>query len=221
MRRLLTALAFGLVAPALTMFGCTFLITFDDVAARDAGTPDRYVDPIDTTSSSGSSSFGSSSGGTSSSGYPFYDAQGTSSGSSGSTSGAIPPCESPPELSQVQGCDVFVFDAQACASNATLKNYPFTSTLTRDLVVCRNPSAFCVTHCTTKCAALPSGFPDECDRCADKPSGKYCGREMGGWNTKNDDLLVQCSSGAISTTTKPIDCGTGCVTTGNGTSHCQ
>ena len=78
-----------------------------------------------------------------------------------------------------------------------------------------------VEHCPIACAHLPSGFPDECDNCNGRPSGDYCGSEMG-WDARNYNLLVRCTQGRLATSPQPFNCPTNCQTgNGNGTAKCS
>ena len=187
-----TAAAVALLGASIAAaVGCTFLITFDDVPKRDAGTPtatsppDTTTPPIDTIPTS----------------TPFDS--------------GLPPtsesCDTSLNRAQVNGCDQFsVPDAQVCAHDSSLSPYPFTSTVERDLVTCNEGAATCIVHCATRCVGLPSGSPDQCDHCAGRTNGLYCGSELS-WVTKDSNLLVQCSSGAVATTPAPTRCTNTCV----------
>jgi hypothetical protein len=130
-------------------------------------------------------------------------------------------CDTSLNLTQVPGCNHFIAGARACADNTNLQPYPFTTTKPHDVVTCNGTNASCVQHCTALCAHMPSGFPDECDNCAGKVDGTYCGTEMGSWQTKNNNLLVQCRSGVFQTSPAPINCINGCQSgAGRGTARC-
>jgi hypothetical protein len=192
----LRALALALVGPALVFgAGCTFLISFDDVPLRDAGVvADAFVrpPPIDTGVVT----------------PPKPDAAPTD------------PCDRTADLKRIQGCNQFVANGQACADNAAFDPYPFQSTVKRDVVTCNGGDAICLEHCTTACAHLPNGFPDECDMCTGKIDGDYCGSEMG-WDARSYGLLVRCTSNVLATTPKPTACPDQCLAgDGKGTARC-
>ena len=181
---------------ALAGGGCTLLVSFDDVPVRDAGAADSArITPTATATATT----------TAPPPPPPPDASPTD------------PCDRTLDLSRVKGCDTFVANAQVCADHPAFAPYPFTSTRERDVVTCNKPDAICVEHCPTACAHLPAGFPDDCDRCAGKPDGEYCGSEMG-WDARSYGLLVRCSAGRVAGT--PTACAVGCITGAGGTARC-
>jgi hypothetical protein len=174
--------------------GCTFLITFDDVPTHDAGTttttattpPDETPPPVDTSPIP----------------TPF---------DSGSTLPTGESCDNTLNRSGIRGCNNFnAPDAEVCARDPSLSPYPFPGTIDRDLVTCNGGVATCVVHCTTRCAALPSGFPDQCDHCNGRTAGTYCGSELG-WVAKDANVLVHCSSGSIATSPALDPCTNTCI----------
>lgn len=192
----------GSVAAAV---GCTFLITFDDVPKRDAGTTTTTATtpPDDTIP-------------------PPVDTIPTSTPDTGPPVPTGETCDTTVNRAAVGGCNNFnAPDAQVCARDSLLSPYPFTATVDRDLVTCNNNAATCIVHCTTRCTSLPSGFPDECDHCSGRTNGTYCGSELG-WVTKDGNLLVQCSSGGVATSPAPSPCASSCIPgTPAGSAHCS
>ena len=41
------------------------------------------------------------------------------------------------------------------------------------------------------------GYPDECDECAKKADGTYCGRDLPGWDVKNAQQRIRCQGGRV------------------------
>lgn len=66
-----------------------------------------------------------------------------------------------------------------------------------DRVTCTANKVSNVRHCTTGqgCLGMLDGYPDECDECATKADGTYCGRDFTGWQTKNASQRVRCQGG--------------------------
>ncbi|MGC4079474.1 MAG: hypothetical protein QM702_21025 [Rubrivivax sp.] len=107
------------------------------------------------------------------------------------------------QTSSDAGIDVFgldscvgLSDGQYCGNNR-LKGYPYKD----DLVVCSNNKIYSVKTCTkgVGCIHLPDPFADECDECAGKANGYYCGRQLSGWKTENANVQVQCMNGSYTT----------------------
>lgn len=62
-----------------------------------------------------------------------------------------------------------------------------------DLVTCNAGSqVVCVTHCPSGCVEMPTGFSDECDPCATKNDGDYCGSDVG-WTADGANVAITCS----------------------------
>ena len=68
-----------------------------------------------------------------------------------------------------------------------------------DLITCKAALVSAVRLCSqgTGCIAMLEGFPDECDECAKKTDGTYCGRDMPGWDAKNANQRVRCQNGRL------------------------
>ena len=67
-----------------------------------------------------------------------------------------------------------------------------------DLVTCKANVVSNVRLCTSGvgCIRMLNGYPDQCDECASKADGTYCGRDMAGWDPKNADTRVHCQNKA-------------------------
>ena len=65
-----------------------------------------------------------------------------------------------------------------------------------DLVTCKNGQVSLVKLCATGqgCIGMLNGFPDECDECAKKADGTYCGRDLPGWDVSNAQQRVRCQT---------------------------
>lgn len=175
--------------------GCTFLISFDDVPAADAG-----VGPASTAPSIKDSGAPSS-----------QDAGAQDSGTV--VPGAAEVCDETFPTNTVKGCDKYVDNGQICADTATNLSFAPGYDASADVVTCSRagtPHASCVKRCLGpgKCAHNPNGFPDQCDQCAGKADGTHCGSEMAGWPPETFKLLITCGSDRISKTT--IACATTC-----------
>jgi hypothetical protein len=183
MRRVFAASIFASVSAIGA--GCTFLVSFDDVPSADGGTFDagrRDARAIPTRDPDP---------------LPPRD--------------AAPPaltCDPTFPVDQVTGCGSFAEGALVCATNTSI-GYPAGRDRTNDLVTCTRDGgarASCVKHCPAGCAALPSGFPDQCDGCSGKADGRYCGDQLG-WTFEHARLLVTCQGGRMSDrTTCPTIC---------------
>jgi len=68
-----------------------------------------------------------------------------------------------------------------------------------DLVTCKNKVVSNVRLCTTGqgCVGMLDGYPDECDECAKKADGTYCGRDLPGWDLKNAQQRIRCQGGRV------------------------
>lgn len=191
MRRVVSAALGAFVATAFLVLadGCTFLVQFDDVPpsvdATDTKPPlrDSGADVADTL-------------------VPGTDAE-------PDAPPPYPSCDQSFPLDQVEGCDLFVDDAEVCADNSGITSYP--GDRSKDLVACsKTQGATCVRHCVA-CAHLPPGYPDQCDQCVDRPDGDYCGTDMG-WQPKHFKLLVTCANGRVQAATPCSD--KGCASNG-------
>ena len=67
-----------------------------------------------------------------------------------------------------------------------------------DLVTCKTGAVTNVRTCTSGvgCIRMLSGYPDQCDECATKADGTYCGRDMAGWDPSNANTRVRCQNKA-------------------------
>lgn len=67
-----------------------------------------------------------------------------------------------------------------------------------DLVTCKAKEVANVRLCKegVGCIRMLNGFPDQCDECAPKADGTYCGRDMPGWEPENAETRVRCQNGA-------------------------
>jgi len=173
--------------------GCTFLVSFDDVPTRDGGTDAgrRDARTFPTTE-------------------PTDDPPPLPRRDASTTPPPVPTCDPTFPLAQVTGCGSFIEGAQVCASNPGI-GYPSGRDRTTDLVTCTRDGgvrASCVRHCPGigGCAALPNGFPDQCDACTGRTDGLYCGLELG-WPSR---ILVTCSGGRMSARVAcPLTCSNG------------
>jgi hypothetical protein len=203
-RPLATIVSAGIVAAFFGIgAGCTFLVSFDE-KPRDSGVPlpDRTSQPTSSASDTGP---------------PDED------------SGLAPPDPSKCDLSfdsgAIDGCTGFQENGQICGDNRGLTNYPGNAAdRVKDVVTCsKTRGVICVQHCATKCAHLPSGFPDQCDQCAGRVDGTYCGLEMQGWPNNNFNLLIRCTGERMveaPATGSPRNCTGGCQPGANGTGRC-
>lgn len=89
-----------------------------------------------------------------------------------------------------------------------------------DLVTCKSKVVSNVRLCADVggCIRMLNGYPDQCDECAKKADGLYCGRDMGGWETKNLNSLVRCQNKAAVTVTP---CGAQVCTSNGAASSCK
>lgn len=175
------ALTVGLaVSASASIFGCTFLISFDEIPndanAAEGGTPDVLDVDGDVPDA------------------PVPE---------GGTPPFPPPCDPDFPVEEVN-CESTV--RRACARRGTIP-YPPGRDPANDLVVCNgNKTAACVQHCPFGCAVTPDGFPDQCDDCQGRPNGYYCGRDLRGWELSNLDLAIECENGRAITI---VPCGAG------------
>jgi hypothetical protein len=175
MRRLF-ALAVGLLASAavVSAAGCTFLISFDDVARDAAGLPDRTIpgDDGDTDADTSDS--------------PVPDAP---------PGPFPPPCDTSFPLDKVK-CDTSFPRPNCARSTGVVTGYPAGVSRGDDLVTClADGGASCVQHCPSGCLVMPSGYPDQCDDCAGKKDGTYCIKDLRGFAPENVGLAVDCVKG--------------------------
>lgn len=87
-----------------------------------------------------------------------------------------------------------------------------------DLVVCDGGAIARVTPCTGGCISMPDPFPDTCNECGTKPTGRYCGRDFAAFphgDGGNDDMLIGCQSGNVDTN---FPCAHGCKSNGDAAS---
>ena len=88
-----------------------------------------------------------------------------------------------------------------------------------DLITCKASLVSNVRLCTSGvgCVRMLNGYPDQCDECATKADGTYCGRDMTGWEAKNADTRVRCQNKAE---VGLLLCANGCSSIG-ATSVCK
>jgi hypothetical protein len=89
-----------------------------------------------------------------------------------------------------------------------------------DLVTCKAHVVSSVLYCADigGCIRMLNGYPDQCDECAKKADGFYCGRDMGGWETKNLNSLVHCQNKAA---VSVMPCGALVCTSNGAASSCK
>lgn len=89
-----------------------------------------------------------------------------------------------------------------------------------DLVTCKAHVVSNVRFCADigGCIRMLNGYPDQCDECAKKTDGFYCGRDMGGWETKNLNSLVHCQNKAA---VSVMPCGAQVCTSAGAASSCK
>ena len=82
-----------------------------------------------------------------------------------------------------------------------------------DLITCKTNLVSNVRLCTSGvgCIRMLNGYPDQCDECASKADGTYCGRDMTGWEAKNADTRVRCQNKAE---VGLLLCANGCASNG-------
>jgi hypothetical protein len=107
-------------------------------------------------------------------------------------------------------------DGKYCGGNQILWPVAYKD----DLVTCKNRTVTNVRFCADLggCIRMLNGYPDQCDECAKKADGLYCGRDMGGWETKNFNSLVHCQNSAAVTVTP---CGAQVCTSNGAASSCK
>jgi hypothetical protein len=66
-----------------------------------------------------------------------------------------------------------------------------------DLVTCKAGVVSSVRFCPNGvgCIANLPGYPDECDECSKTGDGRFCGRDIPGWDALNANQRVTCGSG--------------------------
>ena len=89
-----------------------------------------------------------------------------------------------------------------------------------DLITCKSHVVASVRFCSDVggCIRMLNGYPDQCDECAKKTDGLYCGRDMGGWETKNLNSLVHCQNKAA---VSVMPCGALTCTSNGAASSCK
>jgi len=161
--------------------GCTFLIAFDDVPVEAGVLDDASGDGFEAAVADAGEEANTDTGQT-----PFP-----------------PPCD---PTFPVGAVDCNGQKLATCAKNPVFTSYPPAGDRANDLVVCSAGSkATCVRHCPSGCAPMPTGFPDQCDDCAGRPDGFYCGRDLRGSAPETYDVAVQCLDGG---TVRGSICGT-------------
>jgi hypothetical protein len=171
-------------AIAFGMAGCTFLVTFDDPpsAGLELGTPDAR----------------------------------TANDVSVPDTNVAPEDDAGPIEDSAAAVDATVDYSNACVGKPDGKycngNKIVVDAGSRDdLVTCLNGMTVSAKLCTNGCARMPSGFPDECDQCAGKTTGLYCGDDFFGWHPDNKNTRIRCDTGAI---VGNLICTKGCTGTG-------
>lgn len=161
--------AAALVAAELALSGCSLLITFDDApldGGEDVTSPPR-VDAADVVRADVVT---------------------------------VDRIKAEAEASADAGVDVYSLDScaghvdgQYCGNN-TLVGYPNKD----DLVVCTDGKITSVRACSkgVGCIHLPDPHPDECDDCAGRVDGYYCGRQLTKWKPENANVQVRCMNGS-------------------------
>jgi hypothetical protein len=147
--------------------GCTFLITFDDVPGALEGGADTSA-PI---------------------GPPDVRIDGNGAGPDGAA-------DAGPDVRDA------IANPEACKRNLDGKycggdqiSWPGSKD---DLVTCKGGVVQNVKFCATGigCIRMLNGYPDQCDECATKTDGTYCGRDMPGWDAVNANFRVRCQNRA-------------------------
>lgn len=180
----------GTAAAATMIAGCTFLISFDDVPGPGGASADgpTVVNAPDVR----------------------VDApQVTPDGSTDAGADARDAIANP------DACVAFP-DGLYCGGNQI--TWPVANK--DDLVTCKNHVVSNVRYCADigGCIRMLNGFPDQCDECAKKADGFYCGRDMGGWETKNLNSLVHCQNKAA---VSVMACGALVCTSNGAASSCK
>lgn len=194
----------GWMALGCSLWGCTFLIGFDEVA--DSGAP-SIDDDVD-------------------SGRPTTPRDAGTDARTGTDAALVilaePACDPDFPLAQVGGCSNFQDNGQICAKNARF-TYPAGRDKADDIVTCKRTgaagNASCVRHClgTGGCASLPEGFADQCDTCEGRANGTYCGNTMG-FRATHARLLVTCAANRASAI---VACDAGCAPRTDTTAACK
>lgn len=183
------ALSALLAAAATTLAGCTFLITFDDADPSDGGTADAPFRP---------------------------DPPDVRIDAPASTESSVPDAgkDARDALANPAACKGAA-DGFYCSGNTI----PWEAGNKDDLVTCRGQVVTTVRLCDqgVGCIRMLTGYPDQCDECAKKADGTYCGRDMTGWEAKNADTRVRCQNGAQ---VGLLLCSNGCQSNG-ATSICK
>ena len=187
--RALVSFAAPIAVAAAMLAGCTFLISFDDVAQPNEGgttsdgpgvPPDVHVDGEALTDASVEA------------GADARDA-----------------------LANPDACKGAI-DGKYCGGDQIVWPAPGTKD---DLITCTKNVVTNVRVCTAGlgCIRMINGYPDQCDECASKADGVYCGRDMPGWDAKNADTRVRCQNHAE---VGLLLCAAGCSSNG-GSSACK
>ena len=190
MLRGLSALVLATAGTATMIVGCTFLIGFDDVpAATDA----------------------------SSDGPTMINAPDVHVDAPAAPDSAIGDAgaDARDAIANPDACANFP-DGKYCGGN----QIPWPIANKDDLVTCKNRMVSNVRFCADLggCIRMLNGYPDQCDECAKKADGLYCGRDMGGWEAKNFNSLVHCQNKAAVTVTP---CGAQVCTSNGAASSCK
>jgi hypothetical protein len=209
MRRRLLAIAaatLGAVELVLSVEGCSVLVSFDDVdpaveagAGRESGGAVGRDARADDGDDDG-----------------FRDATPPNGDVDAGLPVGVPPCDTT-LLDAISCKDV---PRANCAKNDNVfPSYP--ADRTKDLVSCNKADRpTCVRHCPNGCAIMPDGFNDECDVCAGKGDGWYCGRDLPLVHPENADLAFECENGHAREVRRSQCPDTACGAENCGTDHC-
>jgi hypothetical protein len=170
-RSTLYRLAFAGAAGVTMLAGCTLLISFDDAAPTDeagADAPLKIDGPGERDVDVG---------------LPDADASAEAADAGPDARDAI---------ANPTACDGKV-NGRYCGGN----QITWPPELKDDLITCNDGGIASVRYCAqgVGCIAMANGLADECDECAGKADGQYCGRDMPGWSTSNMNQRVRCENG--------------------------
>jgi hypothetical protein len=184
------ALALATGAAAAMIAGCTFLIGFDDVP----GPADANADGPNVVNA------------------PDVRVDAPQAGPDGSSDAGA---DARDAIANPDAC-VSLSDGLYCGGNQI--SWPIADK--DDLITCKNHVVSNVRYCADigGCIRMLNSFPDQCDECAKKTDGFYCGRDMGGWEPKNLNSLVHCQNKAA---VSVMPCGALTCTSSGAASSCK
>lgn len=148
--------------------GCTFLIDFDEVPRSDDGGLEASTTPV---------------------GPPDVRVDGNASPDA--SADAVAPRDA---IANPDACHTAI-DGKYCGNDQIV----WPADRRDDLVTCKGKLVSAVKLCATGqgCFGMLDGYPDECDECAKKADGTYCGRDLPGWDAKNAQQRIRCQGGRI------------------------